>query len=43
MFVEKDDIYNFADDNTLYKSSLRLSVALTCLEHDIMIVLTFLC
>ena len=41
MFFEKSDIYNFADDNTLYKSSPRLSVVLNCLEQDITIVLNW--
>ena len=34
MFTEKTDVCNFADDNTLYKSSPSLSVVLNCLEHD---------
>ena len=38
MFIEKSDICNFAEDNTLYKSSLSLSVVLYCLEHDITMV-----
>ena len=38
MFIEKTDIHNFADDNTLYKSSPSLSVVLKYLEHDITIV-----
>ena len=42
MFVEKSDIYNFADDNTLWKSSPRLTVVLNCLEHSITIVLNWL-
>ena len=33
MFIEK--ICNFADDNTLWKSSPSLSVVLNCLQHDI--------
>ena len=41
MFIEKSDICNFADDNTLYKSSPSLSVILNCLEHDITIVLNW--
>ena len=41
MFVEKSDIYNFADDNTLCKSSPRLAVVLNCLEHGITIVLNW--
>ena len=41
MFFEKSDIYNFADDNTSYKSSPRLSVVLNCLEQDITIVLNW--
>ena len=41
MFTEKSDICNFADDNTLYKSSPSLSVVLNCLEHDITIVLNW--
>ena len=41
MFIEKSDIYNFADDNTLYKSSPSLSVVLNCLEYDITIVLNW--
>ena len=39
MFIEKSDTCNFADDNTLYKSSSSLSVVFNCLEHDIAIVL----
>ena len=31
VFIEKTDICNFADDNTLYKSSPSLSVVLNCL------------
>ena len=42
MFIEKSDIYNFADDNTLYKSSPSLSVVLNCVEHDITILLNLL-
>ena len=38
MFIEKTDICNFVDDNTLYKSSPSLSVVLNYLEHDITIV-----
>ena len=41
MFIEKIDICNFADDNTLYKSSPSLSVVLNCLEHDITNVLNW--
>ena len=41
MFIEKTDICNFADDNTLYKSSPSLSVVLNCLEHDITIALNW--
>ena len=41
MFVEKSDIYNFADDNTLCKSSPRLTVVLNCWEHGIAIVLNW--
>ena len=41
MFIEKTDICNFADDNTLYKSSPSLSLVLNCLEHDITIVLNW--
>ena len=37
MFIEKSDICNFADDNTLYKSSPNLSVVVNCLEHGITI------
>ena len=37
MFIEKSDIWNFADGNTLYKSSPNLSVVVNCLEHDITI------
>ena len=37
IFIEKTDICNFADDNTLYKSSPNLSVVLNCSEHDITI------
>ena len=39
MFIEKTDICNFADDNTLYKSSPNRSVVLNCLEQDISIFL----
>ena len=40
MFIgKKNKICNFADDNTLYKSSPSLSVVLNCSEHDITIVL----
>ena len=35
MFIEKSDICNFVDDNTLHKSSLSRSVVLDCFEHDI--------
>ena len=35
MFIEKNDICNFVDDNTLHKSSLGWSVVLNCFEHDI--------
>ena len=38
MFIEKTDICNFADDNTLYKSSLSLTVVINCLVHGITIV-----
>ena len=41
MFIGKTDIYNFADDNTLYKFSPNLSVVLKCLEHDISILLNW--
>ena len=41
MFIEKTDICNFADHNTLYKSSPSLSVVLNCLEHYITIVLNW--
>ena len=30
MFIEKTEIYNFVDDNTLYKSVPSLSVVLNC-------------
>ena len=33
MLIEKSDICNFANDNTLYKSSPSLSVALNCFQH----------
>ena len=39
MFIEKNDICNFADGNTLYKSNPNLSVVLSCLKHDISIFL----
>ena len=39
IFIKKTDICSFADDNTLYKSSPTLSVALNCLEHEITIAL----
>ena len=35
MVIEKNVICNFADDNTLWKSSPSLSVVLNCLEHGI--------
>ena len=38
MFIEKTNICNFVDDNSLYKSSLSLSVVLNCLEHDLITV-----
>ena len=41
MFIEKTDICNFADDNTLYKASPSLLVVLNCLGHDITIVLNW--
>ena len=41
MFLETFNICNFADDNTLHKSSPSLSVVLNCLEHDITIVLSW--
>ena len=41
MFIEKTDICNFADDNTLYKSSPSLSVVLNCLEHDTTIIINW--
>ena len=41
MFIEKSDICNFADDNSLYKSSPSLSIVLNCLQHDITIVLNW--
>ena len=34
IITDKNDVCNFADDNTLYKSSPSLSVVLNCLEHD---------
>ena len=37
-FIKKTHIFNFADDNSLYKSSPSMSVVLNCLEHDITIV-----
>ena len=39
MFIEKSDICNFVDGNTLYNSGPSLSVVLNCLEDDITIVL----
>ena len=30
MFIEKTEIYNFVDDNNLYKSFPSLSIVLTC-------------
>ena len=41
MFIGKTDIYNFADDNTLYKFSPNMSVVLKCLRHDISILLNW--
>ena len=41
IFIEKTDICNFTDYNTLYKSSTSLSVVLNCLEHYITIVLNW--
>ena len=38
MFIEKTNICNFVDDNSLYKSSLSLSVVLNYLEHDLITV-----
>ena len=37
-FIKKTHIFNFAGDNSLYKSSPSMSVVLNCLEHDITIV-----
>ena len=39
MFIRKTNSCNFADDNTLYKSSLNVSVGLSNLEHENLIVL----
>ena len=39
MFIRKTNSCNFADDNTLYKSSLNVSVVLSNLEHENLIVL----
>ena len=39
MFIRKINSCNFADDNTLYKSSLNVSVVLSNLEHENLIVL----
>ena len=39
MFIEKTHICNFADDNTLYKSSPNLTVVQNSLGHDILIAL----
>ena len=39
MFIRKINSCNFADDNTLYKSSLNVSVGLSNLEHENLIVL----
>ena len=41
MFIEKTDICNVADDNTLSQSSPTLSIVLNCLEHNITIVLNW--
>ena len=41
MFIEKCDIDNLTDDNTLYKFSPSLLVVLNCLEHDSTIVLNW--
>ena len=41
IFIEKTDICNIVDDNTLHKSSSSLLIVLTCLEHDITIVLNY--
>ena len=40
-FIKKSDIYNFANDNTLYESSPSVSVVLSCLEYDVTIVLNW--
>ena len=34
LFIEKSDIYNFADDNRLFFCGNNLSVILKSLEHD---------
>lgn len=39
MFIRKTNSCNFADDNSLYKSSLNVSVVLSNLEHENLIVL----
>ena len=39
MFIRKTNSCNFADDNTLYKSSLNVSVVLSNLKHENLIVL----
>ena len=41
MFIEKTNICNFVDDNTLNKSSPSLLVVLNCLEHECTIVLNW--
>ena len=41
MSIEKSNTRNFADDNTLYKSSPNLLVLLNCLEHEISIFLNW--
>ena len=34
LFIEKCTLYNYADDDTMSKSSLHLSEVLECLKHD---------
>ena len=39
MFIEKTEIYNFADDNTIYDCREDLSNILENLKHDLKILL----
>ena len=41
MFIEKGEIWNFADDNTIYDCGQDLSNILENLKHDMKITLTW--